>query len=663
MSDACVARPGAFRRANARLAALLGVALLLGATAGAAERTGGVAPAYVGSAACADCHGEAAAAWSGSHHALAWTEATPETVLADFDGTEFRHGGVAYHFRNESGAYFVTVTEVDGGEVDHRIHSVAGVAPLQQYLIETEPGRIQSFDVVWDVERRRWFHLYPDQDLPPDDGLHWTGPYKNWNARCAECHATGFEKNYDPRTRAYASEQAEIGVGCEACHGPGAAHLAWATGDRAAPMSPLLSEYGLTMSFDATEATIQQCASCHARREAHGAGSPTPGTPFHDAYTLALLRPGLYHADGQILDEVYVYGSFLQSKMYAQGVGCLNCHDAHSAELKAEGDAVCTQCHNPAGNPEFPTLARAGYDDPAHHFHDPAGEGARCANCHMIERVYMGVDGRRDHSFRIPRPDLPAETGAPDACTDCHVGRDADWAAAQLASWRPDGAGRRPHYGQVLAAGRNDPLAAAFDLVGLALDPGNPGVARATALWLGEAAGDAALAARAAPLIADPDPLVRAAAVSAQRAAPAQERVLRVLPALSDPVLSVRIAAARALLDAPVARLPAEMTADLNAALGEWRASLSSRLDFPETHLQLGGMALTMRNPPAAEAAFREVARMDPQRVEAWVMIVRIAAAARGVSGAMEALNEALARNPADPSLQALAAQLREASP
>ena len=184
-------------------------------------------PAYVGSQACADCHTDATENWTGSDHALAWTTPTAENIVADFDGTEFSHDGMLAQFRIEDGRHFVTVTEKDGATTDYPVHSVAGIKPLQQYLLETEPGRLQSFDVVWDTEQKTWFHLYPDQDLPPDDGLHWTGPYKTWNARCAECHATGFEKNYDPENHTYSSTQAEMGVGCESCHGPAAAHLAW----------------------------------------------------------------------------------------------------------------------------------------------------------------------------------------------------------------------------------------------------------------------------------------------------------------------------------------------------------------------------------------------------------------------------------------------------
>ncbi|WP_211100061.1 multiheme c-type cytochrome [Acuticoccus kandeliae] len=607
------------------------------------------APDYVGSATCATCHMDVTERWAGSDHALAWTKPTAETVKADFHGTEFTHDGMTARFRVEKGSYYVTVTEKDGTTRDYRVHSVAGVKPLQQYLIETEPGRLQSFDVVWDTEKGGWFHLYPDQNLPPSDALHWTGPYKNWNGRCAVCHATGFEKNYDPHAKTFASTAVEISVGCEACHGPGSAHVdaARAPGGAASPVPLLMSK--------ATEpqAMIEQCAGCHSRRAAYEADSPTPGTPYHDSYQLSVLRPGLYHADGQILDEVYVYGSFLQSKMYARGVTCLNCHDPHSTELKAEGNAVCTQCHNPAGNPAFPTLRPADYDSPAHTFHAEGTEGAACKSCHMVERVYMGNDWRADHSFRIPRPDLSAATGAPDACTTCHTDRDAAWAADQIAAWYPDPRNRGPHYGTVFARGRENPAAAAGDLAAIVEDEGQSGIVRATALSLLEGSGDAAIAERLATYLADDDPLVRSAAVSIQRLAPPQDRVLRLLDLLDDPSRSVRMEAARALLDAPIARLPGVHAQNLQNALAEWRASLASNLDFPETHLQLGGLALVMRNAPAASAAFREVVEMDPQRIDAWVMLARIAASTEGTNAATQILRDAHAANPDDPTIRA----------
>jgi tetratricopeptide (TPR) repeat protein len=280
----------------------------------------------------------------------------------------------------------------------------------------------------------------------------------------------------------------------------------------------------------------------------------------------------------------------------------------------------------------------------------------------MVERVYMGNDWRADHSFRIPRPDLSAETGAPDACTTCHQGQTPDWAAARLAEWYPDPRHRGPHFGQVLARGQADPGAAAADLAALAADPGQPGLARATALWLLSSGADPAQAAAAEPLLADPDPLVRAAAIGVQRAADPQDRVLRLVSLLADPVRSVRMAAARELIDAPV-RLPPRIAADMARAMGEWQAALASRLDFPETHLNLGGLALTMRNPPAAAAAFREVVRMDPQRADAWVMLVRIAAATEGLEATRAVLAEALALNPDAPDLLGFAAELEGIAP
>ncbi|AVO39429.1 cytochrome c3 family protein [Pukyongiella litopenaei] len=612
-------------------------------------------PAYVGSESCTGCHASEAEAWAGSHHALAWTRPGPDTVLGDFGDAEFSHDGMTARFSEEDGRYHVEVTESDGTTTGYEVHSLAGIAPLQQLLLQIEPGRLQSFDVAWDAERRRWYHLYPDQSLPPDDGLHWTGPYKNWNARCAECHATGYERNFGLRTRRYAPQQAEIGVGCEACHGPGSAHLAWAEAGATEPAPPL---YGFTANFGAAEATIQQCAGCHSRREPLQDGNPLPGTPYHDAYRLSLLTPGLYEADGQILDEVYVYGSFLQSRMYASGVSCSNCHDAHAATLKAEGNAVCTQCHSPAGNSDFPSLRRASYDDPSHHFHDPGSDGAQCRNCHMPERVYMGIDARSDHSFRVPRPDLAAITGAPDTCTDCHSDRTPGWAAAEIAARFPDSAHRGAHYGEVLALGRDDPGAAAGDLAALATDPDQPGIVRATALFLMQQSAGPAEAAATAPLLTDADPLVRASATALQRAADPSERIARLMPLLRDPMRSVRLATARQLLDVDPAMLKPGQRAELGAAMADWQGSLMSRMDFPETHLVLGGMALTQRNAAAAQAAFAEAVRLDPQRVEAWTMLVRLADAVEGRPAALRVLDRALARLPVDPGLLQLRATM-----
>ena len=625
---------------------LFGLALMLGAPLAAqpAEEA-----EYVGSARCVACHEDSAQAWEGSHHALAWTEATPDRMLADFDDTEFQIGDMLARFSREGDDYIVTVTELDGVTTRHKVHSLGGVAPLQQMLIETEPGRIQSFDVVWDVEGAQWYHLYPDQNLPPQDALHWTGPYKNWNARCAECHATGYSRNYDARADLYRPEVAEIGVGCEACHGPGSTHLALVESGAEMP-----EDYGFSAPMADRDALLDQCLSCHSRREPLQDGNPLPGTAFHDAYNLALLREGAYHADGQILDEVYVAGSFLQSKMYASGVGCLDCHDAHTAQVIADDNSLCTQCHSPVGNDAFPTLRLAEYDDPSHHFHPP-GVGAECKSCHMIERPYMGIDWRRDHSFRVPRPDLAAEIGGPDACTDCHTDQTPDWAAAEIAARFPDSTHRGPHFGQVIAAGRADPRAAAERLRLLALDTEEPGIARATALYLLE---NAALTPdevrRLDATLRDPDPLVRAQAALLQRARAPRERAGAVVPLLSDPMRNVRMSAARSLIELPPDTIRGPAVTRLTEAFREWQGSLQSRLDFPETHLTLAGLALLTRNFDAAAAGFAQTTKLDPQRADAWIMQIRIAAALGQWAQAQSLLDTAQGWLPDDPVLQQL---------
>ncbi len=623
--------------------------LIFVALAGAAN-----AQSYVGSDQCTDCHVEEAEAWVNSHHALAWTEVGAGKMVADFDGTSFEHDGMSVLFDHGGEVPTAQVTEKDGVMTEYDVHSVVGIEPLQQYLFETDPGRLQSFDVVWDTENERWFHLYPDQDLPPDDGLHWTGPYKNWNARCAECHATGFEKNYDAQTRSYQSRQAEIGVGCEACHGPGSAHIDWVNG-RVLPEG--VGEAGFAMSWGngQTEAEIQQCAGCHSRREAHEQGNPLPGTPYHDAYNLALLRPGAYHPDGQILDEVYVYGSFLQSKMYAQGVGCMNCHEPHSATLRAEGNGVCTQCHSPVGNPDFPTLARKDYDTPDHHHHPEDSAGAQCKTCHMIARVYMGVDGRRDHSFRVPRPDLGL---GQDACTDCHTDKDQPWAAAQIEGWFPDSTHRGPHFGSVFAPAMAGQADNPEGLLAIATDPSQAGIVRATAAYLLQPFGSRQVADATADLLTDADPLVRANAVTLQRQASPRDQVQRLEPLLSDPLRNVRISAAKEVLTIPPEAMTEEQRVLAGQATAEWQGAIANRLDFPETHMVLGGMALTFRNAPAAERAFREVVTLDPQRSEAWPMLVQLAQINRGPQAAREVVQEGLQRIPNDPNLQELSRQL-----
>lgn len=613
---------------------------------------------YVGSDKCTDCHKQQADSWKTSDHHLAWTLPSASTVVADFNDTSFQGAGLSIEFSRSDSGYYAHVTEPDGKTIVRTVHSVAGIKPLQQYLFETEPGRLQSFDVAWDTNRQQWYHLYPGQKLPPGDGLHWTGPYKNWNARCAECHATGFEKNYDQASRSYQSTQAELGVGCEACHGPGSAHLEWARARKAVDQ-PGLDSHGFTMATKASPGQwIQQCAGCHSLREAFNDGNPTPGTPYPDAYRLALLTPDLYFPDGQIREEVYVYGSFLQSRMYAKGVTCMNCHDPHAAQLIAKGNAVCTQCHSPAGNADFPSLPLTDFDSPAHHFHKQGTDGAQCSSCHMTSQTYMGIDERADHSFRIPRPDLTAQTGAPDACTTCHNDKTPSWAAAKVASWYPRSSKRGAHFATSFMQARSDPAGAMPALLAIAQNEKMADIVRATAMSLMQPVADAKTAVAVASLLDDDSPLVRSVAVQLQRAG-GPKYLIKVLGGmLSDPTQLVRFDVAQALLPVPISQMSDAMAANQQSTISDWQRSMLNRADFPETHLALGGVALTMRDFKSADDAFSEAVSLDPQLVDAWVMIVRIRAALSGAEAGLAAVRLALNANPGNPDLLALQRQL-----
>lgn len=617
-------------------------------------------PSYVGSGACTACHADESAAWKGSHHALAWTKPTPDNVLGNFDNQSFSHGGFTARFLRDGDRYLIETEGPDGQRRPYEVLGVAGIHPLQQYLLSPVPGRTQVFDIGWDVEKRHWFPVFPGDAPPPGDGFHWTGPYKSWEARCAECHSTGYSRNYQPQARTYTPKMAEIGVGCEACHGPGSAHVTWANGPRSKDptYSGLagLTRFDLTVDLATSQSTeVQQCMTCHSRREAHADGNPVPGTPYDDSYALALLRQGQYYPDGAILDEVFEGGSFLQSKMFAKGVTCSNCHTPHSGELVAEGNAVCTQCHSPAGNTAFPSLPKRVFDGPEHTFHPVGSTGAQCTSCHMTQRTYMGVDERHDHSFRIPRPDLAA-TGSPDACSGCHADKDAAWAAEQLKTWFPDSTHRGPHFAEVFAAARAAPEGQADALLRVATGDA-PGIVQATALELLAPVLRPDQVQAVADLIGDADPLVRAAAARAVQALPPDRRLTLLARALTDPVRNVRISAARALLDAQPGPQAPEVKA-LAAAMAEWQSSLQSRLDFPETYLQFGGIGLTTRNWDMAMQSFRTAVNLDPQLVNGWIILIRIQAALGDVQGARKTFVEAVQSNPGSQPLLAIAGEI-----
>ncbi len=549
---------------------------------------------------CFRCHAEETRAWRGSHHDLAMQEATDQTVLGDFDNAEFEHRGVLTRFTRRTGRFFVFTDGPEGVPREYEVKHTFGVTPLQQYLVELSDGRIQALTVAWDVNAKRWFALH-DEELKPGDPLHWTGLAYNWNHMCAECHSTDVRKNFDDASGRFQTTWFEIDVGCQACHGPGKRHVEWARRIEETRAAYSVDDpKGLEVELKG-RVEVEHCARCHSRRSVVDA-KYRYGAAFGDHYDLALLDADLYHADGQMLEEVYNYGSFLQSPMYAKGVRCTDCHEPHTARLRIEGNLVCRRCHQEAPPPQFGTLKPKEYDTKAHHFHEPGTSGSFCVDCHMPKTTYMVVDPRHDHAFGVPRPDLTVKFGVPNACGGCHKDKTAEWAAETVDRFYPREAPRPPHFAEAFAAARAGDPQAGVALSRLLNDPQQPGIVRATALGL---LGDTGAFEKGAR---DEDPLVRAAAAAGLAGRPGAAKVLA--PLLSDPVRAVRVEAARSLVGVPDA-LPDP--AAFEKALAEFRARQEEMLDRPEAHLNLGALYEDEGDARRAEAEYREAIAILPQ--------------------------------------------------
>jgi tetratricopeptide (TPR) repeat protein len=585
----------------------------------------GAGPAFVGSSACAECHAEAYAAWQGSHHELAMQPASADTVLGDFNDATFRYNGVTTTFYTREGRYFVRTDGETGELTEFPVEFVFGVYPLQQYLLPLPGGRLQALSIALDARPadaggQRWYHLYPDEQVDHNDPLHWTGHYQNWNSNCGECHTTGYDKNFAADTGRFTTRYSAGNVGCEACHGPGEQHLALASagslgpgrphgfatelaqrGQWAFPEGDAIARRSAPLSGDQQ---IDSCGRCHSRRG--NLGEYHYGRDLLDSHRLALPAPPLYYPDGQIRDEVYVYGSFVQSRMHQAGVVCSNCHEPHSLQLRASDNGVCAQCH------------KADVYDRAEHHHHPAGSaGALCANCHMPETTYMGVDPRRDHSMRIPRPDLSVVIGTPNACTACHEEQDAQWALQALQAWGVRFTDTASHPARTFDQADRGDARAVPGLAQLAQDRTQPPIWRATAMEALGGFGGAAAWDSVHGLLAAEDPLLRASAVRALDFVPLLQRYQLLRKKLNDEVTTVRMEIARSLAAVPLEQLTPDQAAELRALFDEYVRIQRMNADSPGVQLQLGIFLLNRGDLPAAEAAYRRALAANPQLVAA----------------------------------------------
>jgi predicted CXXCH cytochrome family protein len=600
---------------------LLGLLLIFFVSVPASHATK-PASTYVGSDQCSQCHQVEYSKWQWSDHSLAMQHPDEKTVLGDFNDVRLEFHGIESRLFRQGEKFMIATTGSNGKPGTFSIEYTFGHFPLQQYLVDIGNGHLQALNIAWDSRPaeqggQRWFHLQKDEEIDPEHLFFWTRHFQNANSRCIQCHSTDFRKNYDLESRRYATNWSETGVGCEACHGPAGRHLELANADALKEDRTGFSKNakaGLTWAFNGNDKTasssgnlnkdyIDSCGGCHSRRGVFS--DLTTQATYHDQYRLALLEQGLYFADGQIDDEVFVLGSFLQSKMHNRGVTCANCHDPHSGKTITDGNALCAQCHK-----------SAVFDNSDHHYHPAGSTGAECVNCHMPERLYMGVDRRRDHSFSIPDPKTTSNVDAPNACTHCHQDKNDEWAEGVVSNW---GVTQQSNPWTDINQGLEKQDALVFKNYTRASPVIElPAIRRAS--LISKLAGFPSQLAfeTASNQLSNESPMIRRAAINALAAAPLQTRWSLLQPLIEDPIKSVRLELAPTLAQA----LPQLSTVDtkrLQTLLDEYRDYLAYIADTPGGQLSLGNLETRLGNPIKAEHAYRQALAIEPHFVPALI--------------------------------------------
>lgn len=571
---------------------------------------------FVGSEVCGQCHQAELQQWQTSHHANAMMAPTAANVLGDFDNKEVRFSDVSTRFTKSEDGYFITTKGAANKTETYKVSYTFGYTPLQQYLINIGDGKLQAFDVAWDSRPaseggQRWFKLLPDEDTGPTSPFHWTRQAQNWNSRCADCHSTKLDKGYDPVYQRYNTTFTEVNVACESCHGGGTKHLTLINSGayKKGTESGFKSNLKQTRQFvfdgtnpiakpqgEATSSQIDACGGCHSRRQV--IGEIDPGNDYHDQYSLRLLDPPLYHSDGQIRDEVFVLGSFLQSKMYQAGVTCTNCHNAHTGEVKTQGNGLCTQCH-----------LTERYDVEKHHRHKMKSEGARCVNCHMPEKTYMEVDARRDHSFGIPVPQHSDTMSTPNACNGCHRAQSNEWSALAIETWSST---RTPDaFAAINVRAQKADVLALRGMVEYVENEQNPAIRRATLLSLAGSIPSRLTAETISQQLTSDNPLVRRAAVEASGFIPLQHRWGLLKTLVTDESSSVRFAVANQL-----AGFASEVNGDdyisLSKLLREYEEQLRRSQDMPAGQAAIAMYALNQGDTGRALKALNKALEIEP---------------------------------------------------
>ncbi|MGH7439296.1 MAG: cytochrome c3 family protein [Polyangiaceae bacterium] len=408
-----------------------------------------VAPAvgYAGSGACASCHPGEHASWSRTYHRTMTQLASRGTVLAPLDAPVEAEGIRYVLSADRSGA----VWEQAGDTDRERVLLTTGSHHMQGYWVAGRAGALRMLPFVFarDEQRivlRREAFVEPPGSRQPD---------VRWGSNCIACHATAGEPRARPDGSGYDTRVTELGIACEACHGPGAAHVerygdpvARYAQHRATTADPTIVNPA-RLPADRAAAVCGQChAYAYPRDEDAFLSSGYVGT-FRPGQTLdasrTVLSPeilsdprgprldlptrDLFWPDGTVRVAGREYSAMVLSACFVRGQGdrkltCTSCHSMHASDpddqLRRERpvQASCTSCHTmPSG----------------HSHHTPGSAGDACVACHMPKTSYALRTAIRSH--RVDSPDARV-TDRPGACNLCHLDRSLGWTAKVLAAWR-----------------------------------------------------------------------------------------------------------------------------------------------------------------------------------------------------------------------------------
>lgn len=555
---------------------------------------------FTGNTSCSECHQKEFNDWKGSHHDKSMMVANDSTVLGNFDNAVLKRKDQKHKlYRKNDGFYALTDSE-NGEMKEYKIEYTFGFTPIQQYLVDFGKGRLQVLALTWDDVKKEWFYMadevYKNQSITHKNWLHWTNQAQNWNGMCAECHSTNLKKNYNLDTNSFQTTWSEINVSCEACHDPASKHLEWTKSK-----TKEWKNYGFQKASDpsSNKVFVENCARCHSRRSVFEDYHFQWESLFDHIIPSTVASP-FYYSDGQIREEDYVYGSFLQSKMYQEGVKCNDCHNVHSTKLKFEGNQLCAQCHEPQK-----------YQTEKHHHHLSDSEGAKCINCHMPGQYFMGRDFRRDHNFRIPRPDISKKINSPNACNQCHENQSVDWAVQEVKKWYPNL--KKEYYGLVFHAAdlkidtAYDPLKKIVD------DEKYPLILRRTGIELmtkNYPQKNEALIR----YLTDKSPELRYQGVAGLIVT--EKTIKKLIPLLNDSVKAIRIQVAFALAGYQN-QIPTEYKESFDKALSECIASQKYNYDFPTAKLSLGNLYYNLKDYDKAINCFKEAIKQDADLYEA----------------------------------------------